>query len=95
MLHIYAALAEKERRLISERTGQFQHLIFDKEGHDFSETHLFLLAVGEAGNRGRRAERRAHRAQIAYPIQPYPKRNHASLNLRVVVRRSIVGSSRA
>jgi hypothetical protein len=35
---------------LREDGAQFQHLIFDKEGHNFSETHLFLLAVGEAGN---------------------------------------------
>ena len=37
-------------RFLREDGAQFQHLIFDKEGHNFGETHLFLLAVGEAGN---------------------------------------------
>ena len=37
-------------RHFREDRAQFQHLIFDREGHDSSETHLFLLAVGEAGH---------------------------------------------
>ena len=37
-------------RHLREDGTQSQHLIFDKEWHNFSEPHLFLLAVGEAGN---------------------------------------------
>src|SRR5215475_4386208 len=33
-----------------EDGAEFQHLVFDKKGHHFGEVHLFLLAVGEAGN---------------------------------------------
>jgi hypothetical protein len=32
--------------LLREDGAQFQHLIFDKEGHDFGEADLFFLAVG-------------------------------------------------
>jgi hypothetical protein len=37
-------------RHLREDGTQSQHVIFDKEWRNFSEPHLFLLAVGGAGN---------------------------------------------
>jgi len=36
--------------LLREDSAKLQHLIFDKEGHDFGEANLFFLALSKARN---------------------------------------------